>query len=535
MKAIPEIVDVRNRRRRSLMVVGLSSAFLASCWTPASGQEIPPMGPTTRLATALGQAGDSDVPIGTVRQPTVAEPGWVVGVTLGELYTDNLTLAASGKPAQTSWITQIQPFLKSAYSSPRFSGVLDYKLNGYVYAGQSSYNQLTQNLNAQGTFTVVPQHVFIDGTALYGSEVINNQLPYASGTFFLSNNRANAARYTLSPYWIQDLGNVGSMQLRYSYGRVMYNTRGISRAQGLPGQNANVLSGIPDVTSNALQFTLVSPKYKTWGWNVGYSDQRLVPDFGRGLEYALAKLGAYLEISNNTRLLADVGRESNFLADGTIDKFGASFWDAGFAWSNGRDNLKVLVGHRFYGRSYEFSWSRTAALLTTSISYHEQPTDINQQLLGQNPGEVISAPVGTPGLGSLRNRQVYLMKRGTASAGYEMPKGRLRVTLYDEQRTYFFSNNRQEKVANANIDWLFNIGALTTLTPTLGWQRYQFQDGQIRYNRYAQLALVHQLNPKNFASLRLRHDSSNFNSVLPELGSQGYGVNVIFLQWTHLF
>ena len=487
------------------------------------------MGPTTPIATPGGQVEGSDLPIGTVQQPTVAEPGWVTGVNLGELYTDNLTLASSANPKQTSWITQIQPFFKSAYSSPRFSGLLDYKLTGYVYAGHSRNNQLTQDLNAQGVLTVFPQHVFIDGTALYGSEVINNQYPSGSGTFFLDNNRANVATATLSPYWVQELGHVGTMTLRYSYGRVMYNTRGI------PAQNGNVLSGIPNITSNALQFAVVSPKDRTWGWNLEYSDQRLVPDFGQSVDYALAKLGTYLEISNNTRLLADAGKETKFLSDGTSQKLGASFWDAGFEWSNTRDRLKLLVGHRFYGRSYQFSWTRTAALLTTAVSYVEQPTDLNQQLLGQNPGQVISNPIGFLGLPSLRNRQVYLMKRGTASADYEMPSGNLRVTLYDERRTYFILNNSQEKVANANIDWRFNIWPLTTLTPTFGWQRYQFQDGHIRTNRYAQLALVHQFNPKNFASLRLRHDSSNVNSVLPQSGVQGYGVNVIFLQWTHLF
>ncbi len=487
------------------------------------------MGPTTPIAAFGGQAEDSDMPIGTVRQPTVADPGSVAGITLGELYTDNLRFAPSGEPKQTSWITQIQPFFKSAYSSPRFSGLFDYQLTGYLYPGKSRYNQLTQNLNTQGTLTVLPQHLFVDGTALYGSQVINNQAPSGSGTFFLSNNRANIGVATLSPYWVQDLGNVGTMTLRYSYGRVVYNTKGIR------AQDGNVLSGIPNITSNAVQFTLVSPNYETWGWDLGYSDQRIDPDFGRSVEYARAKLGAYLEISNNTRLLADAGKESNFLPDGTVDKLGASFWDAGFAWSNGRTSLKALVGHRFYGRSYEFSGSRTAARLTTTIKYVEQPTDINQQLLGRNPGRVITSPVGLSGFPSLIERRVYLMKRGTASANYEMPTSRLRVTLYDERRTYFLLDNRQERVANANIDWRFNIGALTTLTPTIGWQRYQFQDGQIQYNRYAQLALVHQWNPKNFASLRLRHDSRNVNFVTPGSVAHGYGVNVIFVQWTHLF
>jgi uncharacterized protein (PEP-CTERM system associated) len=510
--------------------LALASAIFATCCIPASAQEIPPMGPTTPIDANGTQVGDGDgeLRIGTVRQPTTADPGWVVGFNLGELYTDNLKLAASGQPKQTSWITQIQPFIKSAYSSPRFSGVLDYELTGYAYAGQSGYNQLTQSLNAQGTLAILPQHLYIDGTAMYGSEVINNQLPSGSGTFFLTNNRANAARATLSPYWVQDLGDVGTAMLRYSYGRVMYNTHGIAAQQG------NALSGIPDVTSNAVQLTFQSPQDRTWGWNLAYSDQRIDRDFGGSIEYALAKLGAFLQISTNTRLVADAGKESNFLPDGTVDKLGASFWDAGFAWSNGRDSLKATIGHRFYGRSYEFSWSRNAALLSTAVSYSEQPTDINQQLLGQNPGQIITTPIGIPGVPSLRQQQVYLMKRGTASASYEMPRGRLRATLYDERRIYFLSGNGQEKVANANVDWLFDIGALTTLTPTLGWQRYQFQDGLIRYNRYEQLALVHQWNPKNFASLRLRHDSSSVNSVVPESGVRGYGANVIFLQWTHL-
>lgn len=487
------------------------------------------MGPTTPIDATGAQAVDSGAPIGTVRQPTIDDPGWVTGISLGELYTDNLTLAPSGKPKQTSWITQVQPFFKSAYNSPRFSGVFDYTLTGYAYAGQSRHNQLTQDLQAQGTLTVLPQHFFVDGTALYGNAVIDNQLPSGSGTYFLSNNRANIARATLSPYWVQDLGSVGTAMLRYSYGRVMYSTDGIS------GENRNTLSGVSDITSNAVQFTIESPKDRNWGWNLGYSDQRIDRDSGGSIEYGLVKLGTYLQISNNTRLLADAGKESKFLPDGTVDKLGASFWDAGFAWSNGRDNLKALVGHRFYGRSYNFSWSRNAALLTTAVSYLEQPTDINQQLLGENPGQVVTAPIGIPGLPSLRERQVYLMKRGTASATYEMPTSQLRVALYDERRTYFLLDNGHERVANANVDWRFNMGALTTLTPTVAWQRYQFQDGQIRYYRYAQLALVHQWNPKNFASLRLRHGSSNVSSLLPGSGIYGYGVNVIFLQWTHLF
>jgi hypothetical protein len=195
--------------------------------------------------------------------------------------------------------------------------------------------------------------------------------------------------------------------------------------------------------------------------------------------------------------------------------------------------LKAKIGHRFYGRTYAFSWARSAALLTTTLSYVEQPTDINQQLLGQNPGQVITSPTGYSSLPSLRESRVYLMKRAAASAFYEMPSGKLRLTLYDERRTYLTLNKGKEKVASANLDWQFNIGASTTFTPTLAWQRYQFQNGEIRYRTYEQLALVHQINPKNFVSLRLRHDSSNSHSATSAV--RGYGGNVMMLQCTHIF
>lgn len=508
----------------------LSSIVLGGWLTGAHGQSLSLDALNVVDAAPNGQAsGSGSPPVGVIPQPNIESPGVVMGITLGELYTDNVRLASTDKPKQASWITQIQPFIKSAWSGPRFSGLLDYTLTGYLYAGQSSYNQLAQNLRTQARFTIFPQHLFVDGTATYGREVINNQLPAGSGTFFLSNNRANVAMGTLSPYWIQELGRVGTMALRYTLGRVLYNDHGIS------GRNAGLLNGIPDITSKAFQFSVVSPEGQAWGWNLGYSDQRIEPDFGRGIEYAIAKLGTSWQISNNTQLLADVGKENRFLPDGTTKKLGANFWDIGVDWSNTRNHLKLLVGHRFYGRSYEFSWMRTAALLTTTLSYEERPTDINQQLLGGNPGQGTFSPVGVSYIPSLRERQIYLMKRATGSATYTMPSGRLRVTLYDERRTYLFFDNRQERVANANIDWLFNIGPFTTLTPTLGWQRYQFQDGQVQHNTYEQLALVHQFNPKDFGSVRLRHGSRNVDSDFMLPGSRGYRVNVLFVQWTHLF
>jgi hypothetical protein len=504
--------------------VVLSSIILGSWLTGANAQDVGIEMPPALSPTPYGFAAD-DLPPGVIPRPSVAFPGVITGVTLGEMYTDNLTLAGRGQPKQTSWITQIQPFIRAAYSRPRLSGTLDYTLSGYLYPGKASHNQVTQRLDTRGTLTILPQHVFLDGSVLYGREVINSELPAGSGAFFLDNNRVNVSRGTLSPYWIQDLGGVGTMTLRYSYGRVVYGTKGIS------GRNDGLLTGIPDFTSNAVLFNLVSPQYRKWSWSFDYSNQKIEPDFGRGVRFAVAKLGTAVKISDSTSLLADVGKENKFLPDGTVDTMGAGFWDVGVERANARNSVKVMVGHRFYGHSYQFSWTRSAALLTTAVSYVEQPTDLNQQLLGQGAGVI--PPVGFPAIPSLTERRVYLMRRATASAAYEMPKSTVRLALYDERRTYFLLNGGQERVANADLTWFFKLGAYTTLAPTYGWQRYRYQDGQINYNQYAQVALVHQFDPRNFGSVRLRHDSRNVDAAVA--GARDYGVNVIFVQFTHLF
>ncbi|MEO7072625.1 MAG: TIGR03016 family PEP-CTERM system-associated outer membrane protein [Rhodanobacter sp.] len=506
--------------------VVLSSIVLGS-WLPGANAQVAGVDTPPTLGVPPYEASDAadDVPPGFVPQPSLEFPGVTAGITLGQMYTDNLTLAARGRPKESSWITQIQPFIKSAYNGPRLSGLLNYTLTGYLYPGESRRNQLAQRLDARGTLTVLPQHLFVDGSALYGREVIDNELPSGSGTFFLDGNRANVSRGTLSPYWTQNLGNFAAMMLRYSYSRVMYDTKGIS------GQSRGSLSGIPDITSNGVQFNLVSPQYNKWSWNFNYSDQRIERDFGPSARFAVAKLGTALKISDNTRLIADGGRENNFLADGTVDTLGASFWEVGIERSSARNRVKAMVGHRFYGRSYQFSWTRTAALLTTSVSYVEQPTDLNQQLLGGGIGAIPS--LGASAIPSLRQQRVYLMKRASGSVSYEMPTSTLRLALYDERRTYFLFNDGQERVSNANVSWLFNVGPSTTVTPTYGWQRYQHQDGQANFKQYAQLAVMHQFDPSNFGSLRLRHDTRNVQSAVAD--ARDYGVNVIFVQFTHLF
>jgi hypothetical protein len=115
--------------RRPSAGVTLSVIVLTGWMTAAGAQDT--TNPTQGDATDAMQ----NPPLGVVPQPTPESPGLVTGITLGELYTDKLRLAGPGKNKQSSWITEIQPFVKAATGGPRFSGMVDYSITGYLYTG----------------------------------------------------------------------------------------------------------------------------------------------------------------------------------------------------------------------------------------------------------------------------------------------------------------------------------------------------------------------------------------------------------------
>ncbi len=516
---------------RMLSVILVLSPFaLAGGIAPAMAQDAMAANPAVVVQPASRQgqvSGAAQLPAGAVAKPTTESPGLVVGIKLGELYTDNVKLAGKGEPKDGRFITVAQPFMQAAYKSKRLTGVLDASLTGYLYAGHSGENQLAQHLNTNGTLTVVPQHLFLDGAASYGREIINNQRPAGGGTFFLGGNRANVATAALSPYWMQELGGFGTMTLRYTEGRIIYNTNGIK------GSNRNELSGISDVTTYGLNFSIISPKDRIWGWKLLYSGERVKPDNRESLRFAQAKAELSRRFGLHSRVLVDYGKENRYFPNGEVDTLGSKFWSVGYRWTDPRNDFLLDGGHHFYGRSARLSWTHNASRLTTHVGYKEQPTDLNQQLMGRAAGINLDVPRGVSGIPSLFDRRVYLMKRASASAEYLMPKGNLKLTLYNEKRDFFFSHAGHETVSDAHLAWRFELGPFTTITPTVGWQRYRLTTQQVNYTNYEQIVFVHKIHDGDFISARLRHASRNVNAIVP--GNYGYAVNVIYFSWTHLF
>lgn len=473
-----------------------------------------------------------NLPQGIVTQPEPGAPGVVAGVLVGELYTDNLGLNYSGQPRQSDWITVVTPFVRAARSGPRFSGVVNYSLTGYAYSDNSSSNRVAQDLDAIGRLTLVPQHFFLDGFAKYDHENIDNYIPPGYGTFYLGTNRTNVGVAQLSPFWQQDFGQVGLMTIRYSLGRVVYDRSGGYSSSGF--SSAGYL--LPNVTSNGLQFKLTQPRDAKLGWDVNYASQVLSPSYGADVRFQTLTAGVWYRVNQTLRFLGDLGRENNYRADGTARGLGATRYDVGLEWDTPQNHVLLKVGHRFFGPSSEFSWTHTASRLSTVLRYQQRPTDINAELLEQNIGPGVVWPVNVnqpyPNL-TARGQGLYIMRRGSFEMNYEMANSDLSVGAYNEIRDYFVPNTGPERVAQANIAWKFILGARTTLTPSIEWQRFRYPGGLESDPRTEQLALMHQFTLHDFATLRYRHGAWDYEQFMAP--TNNVAVNVFYAQWIHLF
>lgn len=435
-------------------------------------------------------------------------------ITVGEIYTDNLFLSPPGSPDKDDeFITEIQPGFKLNYVAPQLTGNIDYNLQGLIYAEHSGENHVYNQLDANATLAAVPNFFYIDGTTIYDQQIINPEEPAGSSNIFgVNNNRTNVSATTLSPYLMHDFGPVGIATLRYAYGRTMYSGR-----------------NIPDANSNTVLFSLArQPQYGDLTYNISYLHQRLDPDRGRDVSFEQAQLGLQYQVGGHTQLLANVGKENTFRRDGTVDELGSTFWSAGFRLAYPLNDFKVLVGHRFYGRSYDLEWRHEAARATTHLEYTETPTDFNRMLLNRSRRGLVNSQLPEAVLPSLLDRHIFILKRVAATATYHFSRSDLTVNLYDERREYV-TLTRHARAQGGHIDWRFNLGLRDAFTPSFGYRRYRFRDGQTNYTTRGQLDWTHNLSRSMTMDVAVRTERRNANE------GREFRVNTALVELTKLF
>ncbi|MCK8516774.1 TIGR03016 family PEP-CTERM system-associated outer membrane protein [Methylonatrum kenyense] len=436
-------------------------------------------------------------------------------LTFRQTYTDNVTLSRDDE--ESEFISELIPAVSFCRIGPRFRVQTDYQAQLLHYWDDSSRNDVLHTLNADSTTSVIQERLFLDAGATYEQQPITSRGAFSRDNALATRNRADALTLRASPYLLQDFGPVGSSVTRYAYSRTNYN------------------EGVPNVTRHLGSFNLVSPDAADpFSWRASVRSERVrredIDPRARYFDDAFLELG-YL-ITDRLRVVGRGGYETEPRPDGSQDRFGSSYWDAGLRWEGDRTQIEGRYGRRFFGDTYFGLISHQTARLDLSLSYRETQQISDRFTIGEQTFQIEIDPVtGDPELISLVDieREIFVRKRTTGSAAYETGRSRVVLRGFHERREFVVAGDSEERYG-ADAFWRWQWLPRTAVIPRAGWERLEFREGRDDDLWLAQISVAHLLSPQMQAgaTLRRQHRSSDDRAAQ-------YTENAVILELTRVF
>ena len=416
----------------------------------------------------------------------------------GAYWTDNVTAAPEGEE-DSDWIASLEPGLSLDYLGPRGNASLNYDAQALWYQDNDEFDDVFHQFFGNGQLIVTPDTLFLDGFARYGQANIDPAGRVAQGNIIQTGNLTDAAIYGASPWYTDRYGQWGEALARYTYQAVRYRN------------TDETTTSVQDSDSNIMFASLGSQSGApglSWRSSVNYqlTEYDLSPDF----EYGEATQEFGYPVGLRTRGIVTVGMESDFIEDQSQGGFDEFFWTVGFSWEpNERESLSASAGERFYGNTYAFNWQRRAARGEVSVSYVEEATTSNLRLFGDG-----SDPIGgQPGLPTL-DPAVFLSKRLSGSARYDLTRTRLTARLYGERREFVEADSRpDEDVAGLDLTADWDVAPRTRLDTLLRYEYRDFGGSRSSSDTYeVTLGVRRDITRTAFASFRVGHYRRDFET-----------------------
>lgn len=475
-----------------------------------------------------------------------------LSVSASEIFTDNINREPDGE-AENDFILSVAPQLDACSSTGRFRGSLAYQIQGLVYANNSQYNDVYNDVRAKTTLDLIPQTLYLDADTRYGQTVIDPSFSFGrSNAIRPSSNRTSSWVSNISPYLTQSLGPVGRASLRYRYGFSQYGD-----------------SNVPDSTINAVYLDIVSPpEREPLGYRVNVSSQaversggneaqfwrdfdtdpsvvdpnRRMFDDNRTTHFDRASLELDYQVSRMLTALAEGGVETEFNRDGTTDRYGSEFWNAGFRWTSARNSLEARYGHRFYGATYSVRATHSGNRFDTSLDYEEKAT--SQALNSLNGGNGFGGGFGAGGGGnfggqgnvvgpttSLFDRGVFIEKSLRGNIGFNTALTRTDLNAFRQVREYRQSDVGDETFYGATLTNTYNFTRRMTAIPRVGWENRDGRSVGGAYDRYdVGASVVRTLSPSALGSVGYQHGWRD-----GERDSANYKENIVTIQFRKTF
>jgi len=404
------------------------------------------------------------------------------------MWVDNLDLAPSDQPQQQDYIAQVTPGLRWQQEGRRFQSYLDYQAQALFYDDDSDRNEVFHNAQLSADVTAIENWLVVGADGSYFQSIVAPEQPINESNLFNVGNTSDTAAGRIVPQLRHSFGGA-QLDAYYALGFVDY--RDEATAQGVQLDDSRNEDARVEL-SGANREALIT-------WAASYNYERAEYDLALPFEYERADAELGLRLTQGLRLLGRYGIESqpfDFPADGGLEE---SSWSAGFSWRRGPNaELRVLVGERFFGTSYEASLRWQGRVLHVEMGYDELPTTQAQRVAMQDvqaPDPTLPVDPLGPGFGR-PTADVYLLKTFHLQLGAVGRVTRVGLDVTDENREYVQLGGIEDKVLSGRLFVARRFGKSTE-----GELSARLTDADLRVNEsyrdaLYQLRLSRQLGPR---------------------------------------
>ena len=439
-------------------------------------------------------------------------------ITLRQTYSDNITLAKEN--TQSDFVTQFIPALTFCRVGPRLRAQVDYEGQILRYWDESQHDDVFHRLNADTTTTLVRDRLFLEAGASHVQQPLSSRArrgAFGDDNVLVTGNRVDAVNLRVSPYLIQDLGPAGTSVTRYTFDRTTYE------------------EVRPDQTVHSGSFLVTSPAAaEPLSWQASIRSDRVERE-RRGFDDVRYFDDAFLDLgyllTGRLTVLGRAGVETETLRDGSQDRFGSSYWYAGFRWEDDRTSIEARYGRRFFGDTYFAAVTRRAANLTLRLNYNETHELSDQFARREELFLFIDPETGDVELIPFVDvlNEVVIHKRATASATYVTGRSTLRAAAFSLRREFLVAENNEDRYG-ANAFWRWQWRPRTALIPRLTWERTDFRDDRTDKLYGGIISVAHLLSPTMQAGASVRRQKRTST----EAGA-GHTENAVILEITRAF
>ncbi len=446
------------------------------------------------------------------------------GISLQELYSDNINLSPKGQEDQ-AFVTEVSP-----YVIVRARGARN-RVNAALRLENLFFHGIDKNANTyfQGQFEsrsrLWANSFFVDLRGTHSQANTRNRGRVAIDNVSQAGDRVNVSTYTISPFWRMKLGGYVEGEARVSYSDVMVSNKGDNR------------NGIADSRIHEERLTLnSSTRFDVVGWKLGLSNRAEDRQSGgtglnsiNDIQYFNTFGEINFKLAPRFIVFARAGYADNDLGLFQLNSKNGVYYQVGGRWkpssglelsaAAGNNNFirlsimpfkraKWQVGYRHnrIGLNTGSQWDTDFEYRTSNLVWHagyEVDTVTTQQVLLER--DVFDTGIGdinnTSGLTvdnnlndltSLSN-EVYERKRGEISVEGSAGKSTIRVTAYSEERNFDKSRQNEEaKGALLSWRWRFNGRTSSLVSANVeridgGNQSSNFEENNTRWGIGAQI------------------------------------------------